>query len=126
MLPRISSYTPPKIRDLGALSHLLGLELADPHFMNDSHIDVLLGALVHAQIIQGRVVKGKLDEAVATQFHLGWLLSGNAPTRQSSLHTLSASYHCAEELQLNETLQNFCKEGGGPSETFAHRGGAKV
>ena len=42
--------------------HIEGL---DPNFMEAGHIDLLLGASVHAQIIDGQVVKCKLGELIA-------------------------------------------------------------
>ena len=48
VLPRISSYNPLPFERPLQLKHLQGLELADPNYLDKGHIDVLLGASVHA------------------------------------------------------------------------------
>ena len=40
--------------------HLQGLRLADPAYASHSRIDLLLGASIYAEIVEGRV--GKDDE----------------------------------------------------------------
>ena len=66
IIPKVSSYAPPSMVTSLKLPHLEGLRLADPQYMCAAHIDVLLGASVYSQIIEGSVVKGRADEPIAT------------------------------------------------------------
>ena len=107
VLPRISAYSPPTIRSSSEMSHISGLNLADPNFMDPGHIDLLLGAAIHARIVEGQVVRGKENEPIATCSLLGWLLSGNVPRIEEKPNFSLVAFHCAELPSLNEALQRF-------------------
>ena len=83
VLPRISSYSPPSIRSSCELSHIKGLNLADPNFMDQE------------------------SEPIATLSLLGWLLSGNVLEEVSDFDSPLVSLHCAEPPALDESLQRF-------------------
>ena len=108
VLSSISSYVPPTMIPSLKLPHLEGLSLADPQFMKNSHIDVLLGAAVYSRIVEGSVIKGKINEPLATNSALGWLLSGNTPGRSQG--TPTTSLHAASEERLDTLLQSFWKQ----------------
>ena len=57
------------------LPHLFRLVLAEPQYKDKSDIDVLLGAVVYARIVEDAFVKGNLNEPLATPSALGWSLS---------------------------------------------------
>ena len=82
VLPHISSYSLPSIRSSCELSHIKDLNLAVPNFMDQGHIDLLLGASIHARIIEGNLIRWKENEPIATLSLLGWLLSGNFGRRK--------------------------------------------
>ena len=79
VLRRISAYPPPALQGSLKLAHLDNLDLADPNFCERGHIDLFLGASVHAKIMGGRIIKGKANEPIASLSLLGWLISGECP-----------------------------------------------
>ena len=106
ILLRISSYAPPSIQGSLNLRHLKRLELADPNYLDSGHIDVLLGASVHARIMEGRIVRGQKEEPIASHSTLGWLISGDCSSNlQPSESSLVA--HCATITPLDELMQKF-------------------
>lgn len=56
--------------------HLNELDLADPYFINPSHIDLLFGVDVYGLIIKEGIRKGLSNEPVAQNSHFGWLVFG--------------------------------------------------
>ena len=76
---------------------------------------MLLGASVHALVIEGNVIKLNCNKLLATRTKLGWLLSGSIAHTSSSLNSSLSTCHCsAAERELNETLQNFWKREEAP------------
>lgn len=67
--------------------------------MEKMHIDVLLGTLVHARIIEGQVIKGNPDEPIASLSLLGWLLSGESPRHALTIMNFSSPFHCVHSLE---------------------------
>ena len=74
VLNKVSSYKPPLMRTSIKLPHLDGSMLADPQYMEPSQIDLLLGASVYSQIVEGSVIKGRMNEPIETRTSLGWIL----------------------------------------------------
>lgn len=63
--------------------HLENLKYADPAFASGKQqIDILLGAVEYAQIIRSGLIKGTINDPIAQNSELGWLISGpiNAKT----------------------------------------------
>jgi len=56
--------------------HLQELELADPKFLAHDLIDLLLGADVHATILQEGLRKANPRSPIAQRTSLGWIISG--------------------------------------------------
>ena len=83
------------------LTHLFGLVLSESQYEDKSHIDVLLGAVVYARIVEGAFIKGNLNEPLATPSALCWLLSGKRR---------SISIYRAAHISSFHTVQNFCGE----------------
>ena len=52
VMQQVSSYKPPFMSTAINLSHIKGLKLADPRYMDSSHIAVLLGASVFFDILE--------------------------------------------------------------------------
>ena len=107
VLPRVSAYSPPVVNGLLQLDYLEGLELADPNCMNKGHIDLLLGASVHARIIEGRVIKGNFNEPIATSSWLGWLILGDISAAIPDLSYQITVMNSIEEPPLHNLLQKF-------------------
>ena len=58
LIPKVTAYMP-KATQVRQCNHFKGLILADPHFNRTVAVDVLLGAKVHAQIIEEGLRKHK-------------------------------------------------------------------
>lgn len=95
------SIMKPKIHTRnGNWEHLNNIELADPEFWKDNPIDLLLGVDVYGIIIEIGIRKGKLNEPVAQNSILGWLVFGaimNEKSLNMRINTLS----------LSESLERF-------------------
>lgn len=67
--------------------HLKGLPLADPNFLEFSHIDLLIGSIVFAEILQNGLVKGRPYEPIAQLTSLGWIITGAAnKVKEKEIH----------------------------------------
>ena len=108
VLKRFSSYKPPSFSPKFSPVHLQGLQLADPQYLDQSHVDVLLGAAFYSSIVEGSVVKGQPQEPIAIKTTLGWIILGNVPTEGNSvsLHTSCESSRTSES-SLDTLLQRF-------------------
>ncbi|XP_046406926.1 uncharacterized protein LOC124171707 isoform X2 [Ischnura elegans] len=74
VVPKVTLYKPSLLpRD--NWPHLKELELADPKYFQARQIDLLLGAAVHARVVEGRVVKGEANHPIAMATALSWILS---------------------------------------------------
>ena len=89
------------------LPHLSGLILADPQYMDKSHIDMLLRAAVYTRIVEGAFIKGNLIEPLATPSALGWLLSGETPFDSKYQSSQFSSLHLSQDDCLDDLLQTF-------------------
>lgn len=73
----ITQIRPPhSIDNVANWQHIHGLELADPTHMNDSKIDLLLGADVYGEIVLNGLKKGQPGAPIAQHSKLGWILFG--------------------------------------------------
>lgn len=78
------------------------LTLADPSFLNESDVDIILGAAEYAQAIKlGLVKSDKLLIAQNTEF--GWIVSGAISGVESSLRVVSLVTY----VELEKTLKQF-------------------
>ena len=78
VIPKITSYSPTADGSSTTLDHIRDLILADPGFCKRGQIELLLGASVHASIIEGEVLRGTIGEPIAMNSKLGWIISGNS------------------------------------------------
>lgn len=74
----VTGLKPVQIARLKDWPHLQGLPLADQKFLEFNQIDMLLGSIVFAEIVQNGLVKGQRDEPIAQLTSLGWIVSGAA------------------------------------------------
>ncbi|KAL0860196.1 hypothetical protein ABMA27_010503 [Loxostege sticticalis] len=70
--------------------------LADPQYNIPNKIDVLFGAEVYGQVIQGEVKRGSEGSLVGQSTSLGWIISGTTQQIQSNhvvvMHALTDDY----------------------------------
>ena len=111
VLPKLFSYKPPVVGGISNFEYLRGLQLADPMYLEPSHIDILLGVSVYAQIIENQIVKGQSIQPIALSSKLGWLSTGNLSSSPSEIGLDSISLHCSNscdhEAKLLELVQDF-------------------
>lgn len=77
VLKRLTEVAPVTAKHTESWSHLEGLELADPTYLDHGKIDLLLGAEVYAHIIQDGLRRGRPGTPIAQKTALGWVLSGS-------------------------------------------------
>ncbi|XP_055309087.1 uncharacterized protein LOC129572976, partial [Sitodiplosis mosellana] len=85
--------------------HLKGLNLADPHFMDTNKVDILLGVDIYGIILQSGIRKGKINEPVAQNTALGWLVFGAACNEKDysvRIHTTRFSTEHNENVKSND------------------------
>lgn len=95
--------------------HINSLQLADPHFVQPNHIDVLTGADVYADIILSGLIKGNPGEPIAQNTVFGWILSGIVD--QSSVPAVNinvASFH--SHIEIESLIERFREIEEFPSE----------
>lgn len=96
--------------------HLQNIVLADPHFMNTNQIDLLFGIDVYGLILKKGLRKGKMNEPIAQNTSLGWLVFGKMnkeyeKTPSIRIHSVSIEENLRrlwenEEPKLNPILSN--------------------
>lgn len=84
--PFISTIRPITRKAISNWEHLKHLQLADPSHTDRQDIDLLIGSVPFARIIQEGLIKGEMNEPIAQQTSLGWLLSGE-DSYHKSMHT---------------------------------------
>ena len=109
IIPRITWYSSTTNQTSVAISHIHGLSLADPGFYKRGHIEILLGALIHALIIEGKVWRGTLNEPIAMSSKLGWIISGKSALGSTSCLSLvsepnESNFLCDLEKKARENF----------------------
>lgn len=119
----ITGLRPIQLIEPKTWSHLHNLPLADPNFTEFTQIDILLGSITHAEIIQNGLIKGEIGEPIAQRTVLGWIISGAANKVESKQINCNIML---EEASLNTQLQTFweleeveCQKFRTPDETQA-------
>lgn len=74
----VTGLKPVQVTEPKKWSHLRGLPLADPKYLEFSHIDMLVGSIVFAEILQNGLVKGNPGEPIAQLTSFGWIITGAA------------------------------------------------
>lgn len=100
----VTGLKPVNIVEANLWPHLNGLPLADPDYLTFSHIDLLLGSIAHGIIIQGGLIKGSIDEPIAQDTSLGWIISGAANKIVDEEIQCNVMF---EDISLNKQLQAF-------------------
>ena len=96
--------------------HLKGLKLADSSTNLDKRIDILIGSdyyYYYYSIVSGEIVKGKIEEPVAINSLLGWILCGSFENNPSSVnvnfnseHNMRVHTETMSENFINENIHN--------------------
>ncbi|XP_070528256.1 uncharacterized protein [Cardiocondyla obscurior] len=100
--------TPRVINNNESWPHLQGLVLADPDFSSNDPIDLILGAEVHAIIIENGLQKGTAKMPVALKTALGWILSGSTDEIQSAAFV--SINHCQIQENIIELVSRFWQQ----------------
>jgi len=105
------------VRSKATWSHICGLSLADPEYLRQDPVELLLGADVCSIILEDGLRKGLKDEPIAQKTALGWILSGGC--RTASPHAPRSSLQCSVDHELNELVQQFWEQEKEPSAPVA-------
>lgn len=100
---RITSFLPSKKVEVLQWDELQNLNLADPEYHTPNRIDILLGAEVHAQIIQDGIKKGPFGAPLAQSTNFGWIISGvvnDSASPSSQLQTFYCYDHTGDDTDL--------------------------
>ncbi|XP_070515375.1 uncharacterized protein [Cardiocondyla obscurior] len=108
ILPRVTVNTQRIINNNESWPHLQGLVLADPDFSSNDPIDLILGAEVHAIIIENGLRKGTAKMPVALKTALGWILSGSTGEIQSA--SFVSINHCQTQENIVELVSRFWQQ----------------
>ncbi|XP_046387356.1 uncharacterized protein LOC124156925 [Ischnura elegans] len=106
VVPLVTSYTPGTRYGVNDWSHLKDLVLADPNFAQNAPIELLLGAAVHARVVEGDIIKGKPNQPIATATALGWIISGETNFDYSQSTPTPTVLH-SSEMSVDSLLQRF-------------------
>lgn len=82
------------------------LKLADPSYMVNSPIDIMLGAAEYAQIIKSGLVKTSLNQPIAQDTELGWIISGPIYCNQTSSNHIEV-IALISNVELEKKLSSF-------------------
>ncbi|XP_070526948.1 uncharacterized protein [Cardiocondyla obscurior] len=120
VLPRVSLNSERSVQLSNHWPRLQGLELADPNFQDSDPVEIILGAAVHAFIIEDGLRKGNRNSPVAQKTALGWILSGIATG--STLDSLAIVHLCNTKHDLAKLVMRFWQqeevEGGAIPQTL--------
>ena len=89
--------------------HLKGLTLADSSTNLDKRIDILIGSDYYYSIVSGEILKGKIEEPVAINSLLGWILCrpfennpGSVNVNFNSVHNMRVHTETMSEFFFNK------------------------
>ena len=107
VIPRITAYDP-FIGQSKDWRHLQDITLADPRFGASDKVHVLLGAQIHAQIIEQSLRKGDSTNApIAMKTLLGWIVSVPTSDSPHDQHTVLTTNLQVDDVELNGLLRKF-------------------
>ncbi|XP_020296239.1 uncharacterized protein LOC109861137 [Pseudomyrmex gracilis] len=105
IFPKLTSALPAASLASSTWPHLRNLPLADPEFMKPGNIDIIIGAEMYGQLLEGSIRKGPSDAPIAQLTKFGWIISG--PTNAISANRKSQNYHCTIDYDLYELIKRF-------------------
>ncbi|XP_017477362.1 PREDICTED: uncharacterized protein LOC108367286 [Rhagoletis zephyria] len=86
------------------MAHLRGLALADPKYYQPKRIDLIIGADMIAQILEPETRIGHVNQPIAQNTHLGWILSGRINSDTPSTVTIRCHH---SNLELEGLVRKF-------------------
>ncbi|KAL4125774.1 hypothetical protein QTP88_010014 [Uroleucon formosanum] len=104
VMPSITSDMPRRSLDTSVKDRFANLALADPTFNIASSVDMLLGADLFAQIMDGRKVTVAADLPTAFSSIFGWILIG--PVLQTDVEC-HASLPVSLTVSIQDLIENF-------------------
>lgn len=118
LLPKVTSLLPRCRVARARWPHLIGLDLADPHYDRPAAMDAILGADIYGQLLRDGTRRGSSGTPSAQSTALGWVLMGQVPSPEESVEEQRhVSAHCAptSNEDLGRALQRFweIEEGSG-------------
>ena len=101
-LSSMPSYTPVSTGSYTVLPHLFGFVLAQFRYVDKSHVDVLLSAVVNSRAVKGAIVKDSNSELIDTSSNLNLFSSGGTLRiiPNNSFHVF-VNNHSNESSQMN-------------------------
>lgn len=115
----------PKITDICAINksrpcaweHIRGLQLADPDFLSEGTIDLLIGVELISQLLCDGLKIGPSNTPIAQNSHVGWIVSGtvdNESPKQAICCHISREQDSIEEI--NARIKQFWELEDRPSQ----------
>ncbi|XP_067636101.1 uncharacterized protein [Eurosta solidaginis] len=111
ILPKITSELPTQSVAVTSWSHVQGLFLADPHFMDQGRIDMLICMDVMDLLLYPEFLKGPPGTPMAQRTVFGWTLFGFVDEFEPATTCLQA-LHC--DVQLDKALTRLWELEEGP------------
>ena len=103
ILNRVSGRLPSINIDPSRMTHLEGLQLADPFFYKPEEVDLLLGSDVYAELLRSTpVIIGPWGMPSAFDTVFGWVVSGPAQARKNTSVT---SHHIRCQFESRQILR---------------------
>ncbi|XP_011858557.1 PREDICTED: uncharacterized protein LOC105556094 [Vollenhovia emeryi] len=105
VLPRLTVYSGASGAEARAWPHVTGLELADPEFIRQYPVELLLGAEAYPSIVLPELRRGGASEPIAQRTRLGWVLLGAVGT----CHAVNpvTSMQCTTVAELGDLVRRF-------------------
>lgn len=103
VLPKLANLTDSAVNNT-SYPHLHGIILADPSFNNTRNIDIILGAAEFAEIIKPGLIKGNLNEPIAQNTELGWIISGES---EANFRPSKKIISCISNVDLDQKINTF-------------------
>ncbi|XP_036142860.1 uncharacterized protein LOC118645588 [Monomorium pharaonis] len=111
VLPRLSLYRDKTDRRSTSWPHLRGLPLADPEFMANDPVELLLGAEVYSNILEDGLCRGSPSAPIAQCTVLGWIVSGGV---SSATGGSPISCQCTVDQELTRLVHQFWEQEAEP------------
>ncbi|XP_075151482.1 uncharacterized protein LOC142225579 [Haematobia irritans] len=105
VVPHLSGNLPSSTFDIGTLSALPNIPLADPKFFESSKIDILLGGDILPSIILPGLKLQICGSLMAQETVFGWVLTGPIPNPSTNFSPTILSYFC--EISLDKEISRF-------------------
>ncbi|XP_074096339.1 uncharacterized protein LOC141525678 [Cotesia typhae] len=113
ILPTLSVDLPSFVIADPKWPHLKNLRLADPHYLQPRPVDIILGALPTAEIMNAEIKPGPRNSPIAQSTTLGWIVYGAVTAKHAS--TSHAALHASLDTSLQDAIAKFWEQEEIPS-----------